>query len=331
MDRIDKYALNIPSIFAQGVLVYNKKDILLSKRSMDYFYSLLYLSRDELIDKNPELLKQKKNGGYKINKKISWNIELDIYMYNIASIINTWHKSDFTALKSFILVLNDLWVEPNILGKAKNEACRTIKIVEYAYVDNTSKKVIVKFNIDYIKYYIHTQKLFKKITLNYFFNLPTPKDKVIYLLLADYIGVSKKIDKKIFKRFVNTVDAYTIEKSLSNIIKNTDIDIGTAVEKKRKGEFIIKFTPIRKFKALDEYDLIENNIKKQLWNKAEENTPQADKDGKPLNDKYKYTLKIYNTLKKQSFQPLMDIQIEINKQKSELSQYKDEQYNQYMI
>ena len=330
MERVEKVILNVPSIFAHGVFRKDGKDVLLSKKGIEYYYSLIWLVRDEMLIQNPNLLKKKKKGGYKLNKKIKWNSQLDIFMYDVLNVVNPNHKSDFAALKSFIPILNDLWIEINVLDKVKTEAPRTIKIVESVSFNNTTKKVSIKFNEDFIKYFIYIKKYFRKVVLNHMFNLDGFKDKMLYMMVGDYCGVTKNIDRKKLNRFIGTNSISKIDLLMVYINEYSDVNIEPNVIKKGKYRDTLKLKIKEQIRFLDKYDEVEYYIKKALWSQAEQQTPLTDKNNKPILDKKKYTKSIYTTLM-HNFDDMVEIDILLEEAKKELNQYKNDDKKQYIL
>ncbi|MEA2019223.1 MAG: hypothetical protein U9N59_12315 [Campylobacterota bacterium] len=330
MERVEKIELNIPSVFAHGVFRKDGKDVLLSKKGIEYYYSLIWLVRNELLAQNPNILKKKKKGGYKINNKIKWNSNLDINMYDILNVINPNHKSDFTALKNFIPILNDLWIEINVLNKVKTKASRTIKVVDNVSINNTNKKVSIKFNTDFIKYFMHNKSSFRKVILNHMFILDGFKDKMLYLVIGDYFGITKNIDKKDLYRFIGTNSISKIDKLMVYINEYTDINIQPTIVSKGKYRDTLTLKIKEQVKFLDDYDKVEYYIKKYLWSQAERQTPLVDKNNKPVLDKKKYTKSIYKTLMV-NFDDMVEIDLIIENARELLIEYKNTDYKQYIM
>ncbi len=330
MERVEKKEMYIPSIFAHGVFIKNGKDVLLTKTGIEYYYSLIYLVREELLSNNPTLLKKKKKGGYKFNNKVKWNSQLDIYMYDILRVINPEHKSDFTALKKFIPILNNLWIEINVLEKVKGTAARTIKVVDNVSIDTATKKVSIKFNFDFIKYFMHIKKYFRKVILNYMFTLEGFKDKTLYLMMGDYCGVTKNINRKDLSRFIGTNSISKIYDLMAYINNSTDIKINPTIISKGKYRDVLKLTITSQIQFLDAYDKVEYYIKKDLWLQAEQQTPIATNNGVTIKDKKAYTKKIYKTLMK-DFDDMVEIDILLEEARIDLAANKNKDYKQYML
>ena len=330
MERVEKKEMYIPSIFAHGVFKNTGKDVLLTKTGIEYYYSLIYLVREELLFNNPNLLKKKKKGGYKLNNKVKWNSQLDIYMYDVLRVINPEHKSDFTALKKFIPILNNLWVEINVLEKVKGEAARTIKVVDNISIDTNTKKVSIKFNLDFIKHFVHIKKYFRKVILNYMFKLEGFKDKTLYMMMGDYCGVTKNIDRKDLYRFIGTNSIDKIDNLMSYVNYSTDIKINPTIISKGKYRDVLKLAITSQIQFLDAYDKVEYYIKKNLWLQAEQQTPIATNNGVVIKNKKSYTKKIYTTLMK-DFDDMVEIDILIEDARVALAVHKNKDYKQYMI
>lgn len=77
MERVEKIELNVPSIFAHGVFIRNGTDVLLTKKGIEYYYSLIYLVRNKLVN----AFERTKNEDGKILYNIDgdkWNREIEI-------------------------------------------------------------------------------------------------------------------------------------------------------------------------------------------------------------------------------------------------------------
>ncbi|MCX6076453.1 MAG: hypothetical protein NTW78_06140 [Campylobacterales bacterium] len=335
---MEKIELFIPTIYSHSLFKDEKnKNILIKKREIDYYYSLIYIYRLKILENNPNLLIKVKDEDNKTthhwNDEITdWNSEIiSIDMYEVLSTIKTKHNSNFEDLKEFVDTLKSLKIKTNILNKDTTHPSMIIKIVDT--VDWNEFKINIKFNDVFIKDFIHTNLFYKKIILNHFFNLSGYKNKVLYLLLKDYVGVSKKITSKEITTMIGTVSSSLFEGLIQSINDTTDVKVTTIKpkrEEKRSKTTIHNFTIKNQKKFLNRKDEIEFNTKNDLWKKSEEEMKKQITKGGNIKNKEEYTKTIYKSLML-NFENIVEIEEVIDEVRKSLIDKKRKNEYQYLV
>jgi hypothetical protein len=332
---MEKIELNIPTIYSHSLFLDgSNKNINITKRGIDYYYSLIYIYRLRILEDTSNLLIKEKDENNKIkhhwNDDIKdWNsLPIDIDMYEVLSTINETHNSDYESLREFIHQLNLLHIKTNILNKDTTKSSQIIRIVDTVSCDKT--KINIKFNDEFIKEFIYVNSFYKKVILNHFFNLGGYKSKVLYLVMKDYVGISKKITQKDITSIVG--DIFSNSRFIGIIEKiNDTTDVTIKEEKKKRGKVTTyNFTIRSHTKFINKKDEIEFNVKRDLWKKSEEMTQANSNKGIKIDNVDEYTKSIYKKLMS-DFYNIVEIEEYIDEVRKSMMDKKDTNTYQYIV
>jgi hypothetical protein len=309
-----RITLNIPSKYSHGRFMIGKEDgegklsftkMKLKPTDINYFYSIVYLYRLQLLNENPNCLEIVKNK--KGKRKTKYNLiesEIDfdegmlIDYFNIKAMISgEKHNSQYDGIRNFILRFQNVYVETNLFGKDKSEKSKIIKVFANLK-DNTAKPTMaVTFTKDYILPYLVTEKYFKSITLNILYLLNSGHAKLLYLLLRDYVGVSFATNTKVIAEFLG--EKYN-QHSINQYIKMTNqMDIKAHMERQRFGKISDKKITIRKQNwFIDADEECAYKLKQYILKKCEEITQSRTNKGIDVVDFDGYTKSVFKKLSK---------------------------------
>ena len=156
-------------------------------KEIDYFYLLLFLYREKLLQQSPNLI-LKAEKGHKLDE-VAMPSSVCIYaiLFNDYGVVAN-HQYD--GLKAFIEKLQYLSIKVNIFGKDKTMGTPTIKMVEaLSWISN---EITIAFADEFAKMIAYAAKPFLRVNLNNLFELSGGKTKLLYLLLKDYSRSGKK-------------------------------------------------------------------------------------------------------------------------------------------
>jgi hypothetical protein len=312
MERIE---LNIPSKFAHSRFIFGVKDengkvkfgkMKLNPTDIDYFYSIVYLYRLELLGSNRNcLLKISEENDteteivnrYIVNEsEIDFEEEMSIDYYGILSMIHGEHNSNYVAIRDFVRRFKDVYVETNLFGKDKNEKTKMIKVFDYIE-DNASYGVDMIFSKEYILPYLVTEKYFKKVTLNILYFLTSQFAKRLYLLLKDYVGVSLTTDTKTITKFLGESYNHTKIKCYIRMLNQMDIKIKPDIPKFRK-KTAKKFTITHQKWFIDDMEEYKYHQNRHIWKRCEDISEEHIADGVVVKDFDGYTKGVFKNLSK---------------------------------
>lgn len=229
MERI----LNIPSVISHSYFTFFGKNELLLEKEVNYFFSLLYLYRENLtVESTQQILKKDGN-----KKKISddfKNVSVDIKLSQLQKlgIVGNYIYDDF---KKFVIKLNNRRIVINTLKKDKRYDTQPMKMIEeYNF---SEKHLHIKFTKEFLYLFLHTDEYFMKVDLNILFNIRGKKSKRLYLIIKDYINMDTQcriIKKDDLEDIVGKIPSYNEESDYEN---NKDFfqifdNINTVKEKK---------------------------------------------------------------------------------------------------
>jgi len=234
-----KPILHIPSVVTQSCFVDKEGHIVeLLETEVDYFYSLLFLYREQLLEQTQNLLL--KNGErYILNKAATIEaVEIELNQFQrCGAVINF----KYDGLREFIDNLSELSININLLRKNKNRGIETIKVVDTYSWDSTV--LSIQFTEEFINELIGIEKYFMDVNLSNLFNLSGGKGKLLYLVLKDYSNLgNKNFTKNEIILLIGKVPQKSVfDRIIEQINDKTDIKVSYAVEgvKKKKYKFKI--------------------------------------------------------------------------------------------
>lgn len=189
MEKImKKPILHIPSVISQSCFTDEKGEVVdLLESEINYFYLLLFLYREKLLQQTPNLL-LRDGDKYYFNEMIKYNsVEIELIEFQKYGVVSN-HK--YKKLTTFINNLSKLFININLLMKNKDRGYDVIDIIENPSFNSTT--LSINFTKKFIKEIIHTDKFFMDVDLTNLFKLDGRKSKLLYLILKDYSKVGNK-------------------------------------------------------------------------------------------------------------------------------------------
>jgi hypothetical protein len=316
MKRIE---LSIPSKFSHGRFMIGKKDengkhsykkLKLKPTDINYFYSLVYLYRLELLSLNKNCLEkfEVENANdaeakpvirHKVRKDlIDFNESISIDYYKIlAMIYGKNHNSQYDGIRDFVERFENVYVETNLFGKDKNEKSKLVKIFSNLKDSNENSIMNVTMTKEYILPFIVTNEYFKMVTLNVLYLFSGQFEKLLYLLLKDYVGVSLKTKTTVISKYLG--ESYNQTKIGGYIEAINQTDIKVEMDQQEFGRKSDKKITIRKQKwFIDEEEECNYNLKQFIWNRCVEITEKNIANGEIVNDFDGYTKGVLKKLSK---------------------------------
>lgn len=303
MNKID---LNIPSKFSHSrFLDINGKKINITKKDMNYFYSLVYLYRLELLELNPKCLStdivevdNKKGGTRKkktvIEEKINFDETLSFEFFQILNTIRDGeHNSKYDSIRSFIKKFENIYVETNLFEKDKTEGSKIMKVFDVLDLGDDNVSMNVKFTTDYILPYIVTEKYFKKVRLDILHRFGSSYAKKMYLFLKDYSNFEKKTNREKIGIFLGeNFNKTKIEHYISSVNKS-DIKVELGVPKNRK-KSEIKFIVKEQDYFIGEEEKYDHDVEQFIMDDCKKITQKRIDDGGFVEDFDLYTKSIFD-------------------------------------
>lgn len=298
---------NIPSAISQSVFADQRGDeVNLSEREINYFYFLMFLYREELSERIPNLF-IKIGDKYVLNEKVSYyskDIEIEMVEFQDYGVVSN-HKYD--DIRSFINKLSKLSIITNIFGKNINKDIESIKVVDTHSWDKSL--LTIKLTKELVELIVHTESYFMKVDLNNLLTLNGKKAKLLYLLLKDYSNSGKKdlrIDKLVF--LIGKIPQKMIfDRIIEQINVKTDIMVFYKVTggiRKKKYKFTVENKPQqsknkKKSKPTENKKKSEPSEKKEEINlevmeKAKQQLKLTKKKGNKIDNEDRYLKKIYD-------------------------------------
>lgn len=297
MERLE---LNIPTIYSHSIFLNSKEEVRrLSATQLNYFYSLIYLYREKILEDYPNILVEDENSKKIINDEVFKNIGyIEISLNEIETLINSSHDSKYKNLQEFIknMKKEDLCIKTNILNKNKTTNSKVHKMIDKLHFSCDKLDINIIFEKEFIRPFILVDKYFKKVTLNHFFNLKSCNDKPLYLMLKDYVNYKKNISKKDLALFVGKSFNFSrFNLLIENINSNTDIFISYTLDKRKRN---FKFEIKNQTRFFNENEELEYNINRLIWNEVEKRVLIARDENKDIGDIEKYKKGIFKNIKK---------------------------------
>lgn len=353
---MERIKLNIPSKFSHSRFMVKVRDdgetkyknLNLKETDINYFYSIIYLYRLELLRLNENCLskeiledEEKTENYLVVENQINFNEMIPIQFYKIFSMIyGEGHNSQYDNFENFVERFKDVYVETNLFGKDKSEKSKMIKVFNTLKIEDDITKTSdglsigddgismnVRFSKEYILPYVVTEKYFKRITLNILYLLGSKYSKLLYLLLKDYVGVKFSTDTKTISKFLG--ESYNNTKINSYIRSLNQLDIHTKIGKPKFGKKSEKLFTISSQKYfIDENEEYEYNLKQFIWKECEIITNQIIDDRKIIVDNFEvYTKGIFKNKwknEKLKYEIMFDLHSMVERIKEDIKSSVDE-------
>ena len=321
---MEKLEFNIPSAIAHSYFTYLDNIIHLKEKEINYFYSLLYLFRENIKDESKAKIftKTGKNKHVVSDNFKNITVRIELSEFNNLGIVS---KSTYRDLKVFIKILKNLEIVINILGKDKRFDIKSIKIMENSRIENNILHLTL--NEEFLLLFLHTEKYFINVDLNILFKISGYKSKKLYLFIKDYSKLKNKcikISKENLENLIGKIPANNIfEKNIENInyiiwqeenISDLKIDyLEISGNKLKKYKFIFEnlVNTVNTKKSNNETaSKVKNEINTEVMEKAEKILQKCKSKGMTIENENAYKMKIYNNEIKQY--ELSDSEQEIN-------------------
>ncbi len=214
------HLFNIPTVISHSSFKDTKnKTIHLSEKEINYFYSLLYLYRENLLkDNKKESVFLKSNDKENIiNPSFkNYKVDIDLVEFNRLEVVGNYEYKD---LETFLLKLYYTKIEVNIFGKNRNIKSEIIDMIETISI-NEKNKLYIKFTEKFGKMILHTNKYFMKVDLNILYKISGYKSKKLYLIFKDYSNLPQKNIIFTKNELGEIIDVVPQKQPLNNILKN---------------------------------------------------------------------------------------------------------------
>lgn len=321
---MQKLEFNIPSAIAHSYFTYLDNIIHLKEKEINYFYSLLYLFRENIKDESKAKIFTKTEENQLVISDNFKNIPVRIELseFNNLGVVS---KNTYTDLKAFIKILEKLEMVINILSKDKRFDIKSIKIIKDFRIENNI--LHLTFNEEFLLLFLHTEKYFINVDLNILFKISGYKSKKLYLFIKDYSKFKNKcikISKENLENLIGKIPANNIfEKNIENInyiiwqeenISDLKIDyLEISGNKLKKYKFIFEnlVNTVNTKKSNNETaSKVKNEINTEVMEKAEKILQKCKSKGMTIENENAYKMKIYNNEIKQY--ELSDSEQEIN-------------------
>jgi plasmid replication initiation protein len=258
---MEKPTLHIPSVLTQSCFIDPNGEVEeLKATEIDYFYLLLFLYREELLQQTPNLL-LKDAKKYYFNEMANYgSVDLEMIEFQNFGVVS---NSQYKDIKSFINKLSELFIRTNLFRKNKDRDIETIKVVGSHSWDSTL--LTINLTKEFVALIIHIEKYFMKVDLTNIFKLSGAKSKRLHLMLKDYSKSGKKdLRKNELELLIGKIPQLKVFAEIKNQINTaTDINISIGIEgiKKKKYKFIVK-----------------NKVNPKSTQKQSKSTPSKQKD-----------------------------------------------------
>ncbi len=321
---MEKLEFNIPSAIAHSYFTYLDNIIHLKEKEINYFYSLLYLFRENIKDESKAKIftKTGKNKHVVSDNFKNITVRIELSEFNNLGIVS---KSTYRDLKVFIKILKNLEIVINILGKDKRFDIKSIKIMENSRIENNILHLTL--NEEFLLLFLHTEKYFINVDLNILFKISGYKSKKLYLFIKDYSKFKNKcikISEENLENLIGKIPAKNrFEKNIENInyiiwqeenISDLKIDyLEISGNKLKKYKFIFEnlVNTVNTKKSNNETaSKVKNEINTEVMEKAEKILQKCKSKGMTIENENAYKMKIYNNEIKQY--ELSDSEQEIN-------------------
>lgn len=287
--------LHIPSVITQSCFVETDKDdqiIDMLKTEIDYFYSLLFLYREQLLEQTHNLLL--KNGKRLILDKSATieSVEIELNKFNRCGFID---NSKYDGMRTFIKKLSTLSININLLRKDKQRGVETIKVIKSHSWDSTM--LTIDFTKEFIEELIGIEKFFMEVDLSYLIKLSGGKAKSLYLVLKDYSKIgNKNFTKDELMLLIGKIPQKAVlEEIIEQINDKTDIKVSYVEEGVKKKIYKFKINHKVNLKAVSKSrDKTKKSIDSEVMKQSKHKLQQMKDKGQKIGNEEGYLKTIYD-------------------------------------
>jgi len=313
--------LHIPSVITQSCFVDSDGEIIdLLSTEIDYFYALLYLYREQLLEQTQNLLL--KNGKrYLLNQSATIEaVEIELNQFQRCGAVANFK---YDGLRQFIDNLSELSISINLLRKNKDREIETIRIIDSYHWDSTL--LTIKFADDFVNELIGIEKFFMEVNLTHLLKLSGGKAKSLYLILKDYSNVgNKNFTKDELILLIGKVPQTSVLNGIvEQINEKTDIKVSYSVEGVKKKKYKFKINHKVNLKStLKGKAKTKKSINVEVMEKSKKQLQQMKDKGQKIGNEKGYLKTIYANEMDKLNRPT-DIEVEKTKAELALEQWID--------
>ncbi len=232
---MESLIFNVPSEISQSFFKYTDTDdgngdaYDLEETEINYFYALLYIYREKLLDQTDNLLIEEEDGKYRFDE----TVKCEPVTFALKEFSEMWVDKDrkkcgvkdkkdcgdddrnncsvkdgkkcgvvtdgqYEDIRPFFNKLKEMSIVVNVLRKDKDMPITKIKMVEslsWGKMKKSEPYFTLNFTKEFRKLFMLPEQLFKKVDLKTVFTLRGKNQKLLYLLFKDY---SRDEDNKRF-------------------------------------------------------------------------------------------------------------------------------------
>lgn len=224
---MEEYKLNIPSVISHSYFTLLGKKTHLDEKEVNYFYSLLYLFRKNIIDESKvKIFNKIGKDKMEINEEFeNFTVKIELVEFDDMGVVS---NNSYGDLKTFFKKLKNREMVINILGKDKTIDTQSIRLIEsFKIKDNI---LHIQFTEELVYLILHTTDYFMKVDLNLLFKIKGYKSKKLYLFIKDYSLFGNECIKISKENLENLIGRIPTKKRFEIDIENT-YKIKTIVKK----------------------------------------------------------------------------------------------------
>ena len=307
--------LYIPTVISHSYFTLNGDATHIKEKEINYFYSLLYLFRNNIQKQSKvTLFLQKDQKSKMLNPEFkNFEVKIELLEFDDLGIVNNF---TYTELKVFIEILSMMKININILKKNKSHNIKSIDIIGEFKFDKDNI-LHIKFTDNFVNLFLHTENYFKEVDLDLLIKINGYKSKRLYLAIKDYstyknqcVILSKEEltniigripSPKVFKDVVNSINEITT-------INDLKVEYPTASGRKLK-EYRFEYEDLVKKNTSKSKRTIKSKeeIPKEIKDVVDKRIEKKIQNGEKIDDLDGYKQTSYkNELEKLSPQPLRE-------------------------
>jgi len=281
------YKLNIPTVISHSNFILDGEVVHILEKELNYFYSLLYLFRENIQKQSDVTIFLKEENKKVINPQFkNFKVKIELLEFDDIGVVNNY---TYEELKVFIEILSMIKIRTNILKKNKSYNTQTIDIIESQKIDKDNI-LYLKFTDEFVNLFLHTEKYFMEVDLSLLFRISGYKAKSLYLTIKDYSNYKNKciaISKENLNSLIGIIPSKkTFENLIDNLNKTEYMDMNFEYPKdngKKLKEYKFKYKKLTK-----------NNTSKLIPKKEKINTEVMDEAKKEVQKQKNKGTKIQN-------------------------------------
>lgn len=295
--------LNIPTAISHSCFTFFGEIIHLKEKELNYFYSLLYLYRENIKDESKKKIFTKIGNKHTLNEAFETiPVRIELSQFDSLGVV---HNKTYKDLKHFIIKLNNRRIVINILGKDKRLDIKPLKMIEeYRIEDNV---LYLKLTEEFLRLFLHTEKYYMSVNLNLLFRIKGYKSKRLYLMVKDYknyknecIKITQENFEKIIGRIPSKETIQTVIDGINTVMvdndKNNISDIKIeypSVEGNKIKKYEFKFRDLSKSNPIPSIKKPKTVINTEIMEKTQKKIQKMKEKGKKFDNEAGYIQTVY--------------------------------------